>query len=284
MVIKYPGSKKRTAPWIVGQFPDNYRELTYLEPFFGSGSVFFAKEPSVVETINDIDGEVINLFKQIRERSEELIRLISLTPWSRQEYYAAFERTGDDLERARRLLIRAWMGRGGCGIIYRNGVRFNKKQNGALLNFCDFLPERIAIVANRLLHSATGPVQIECKDAVTLIKEYDRENVFMYIDPPYPRQVRNKNKLYRYEMTNDDHIHLLETITSSKAHIVISGYDNDMYKKHLKGWYKDTKMTLDEASNKKTETLWRNYARRQGYLFEEFEEGEPEDEPYVMEV
>lgn len=272
MVLKYPGSKKRIAPWIVSQFPDHYKELTYLEPFFGSGSVFFAKEPSVIETINDIDGEVINLFKQIREHPEELTRLISLTPWSRQEYYEAFERTDDDLERARRLLIRAWIGRGGCGILYRNGIRFNKKRNGALLNFCDFLPERIAIAADRLLHSVTGPVQIECKDAVTLIREYNRAEVFIYIDPPYMRSTRNKNKLYRNEMTDDDHRRLLEAVTTSKAHILISGYGNSTYENYLKGWYQDTKITLDEASNKKVEILWRNYPCNQGYLFEEFEE------------
>jgi DNA adenine methylase len=279
MVLKYPGSKKQIASWIVGQFPDNYRELTYLEPFFGSGSVFFAKEPSVVETVNDIDGEVINLFKQIRERPEELIRHISLTPWSRREYITAFESADDGLERARRLLIRSWMGRGGCGIIYRNGVRFNKKNNGQLLNFCDFLPGGIAIAADRLLHSLTGPVQIECKDAVTLIKEYDRENVFMYIDPPYLRSVRNKNKLYRYELTDDDHVRLLEAVASSKARILISGYGNSIYEGYLKDWHKDAKMTLDAAGNKKVETTWRNYACRQGYLFEEFEE-----EQYTTEV
>jgi DNA adenine methylase len=272
MVLKYPGSKKRISLWIVGQFPDNYRELTYLEPFFGSGSVFFAKEPSMIETINDIDGKVINLFKQIREHPDELIRLISLTPWSRQEYREAFESTDDELEQARRLLIRAWMGRGGCGIICRSGVRFNKKKNGPLLNFCDFLPDRIAVVADRLLHSVSGPVQIECKDAVTLIEEYDRENVFMYLDPPYMRSTRNKNKLYKHEMTADDHLRLLEAVTGSKANILISGYENGMYKEHLEGWYKDTKMTLDEAGNKKVEIIWRNYACNQGYLFEEFEE------------
>jgi DNA adenine methylase len=281
MVLKYPGSKKRIAPWIVGQFPDNYRELVYLEPYFGSGSVFFEKDPSVIETVNDIDGEVINLFKQIREHPGELTRLISLTPWSRQEYYAAFEHTDDGLEQARRLLIRAWMGRGGSGIIYRNGLRFNKKKNGPLLNFCDFLPDRIAVAADRLLHSATGPVQIENKDAVTLIKEYDHENVLIYIDPPYPRPVRNKNKLYKHEMTDDDHIRLLEAVTGSKARILISGYDNTMYGTYLTDWHKDTRMTFDDASNKKTETVWRNYACRQGYLFED---EEFEKAYYVREV
>jgi DNA adenine methylase len=279
VVLKYPGSKKRIAPWIVGQFPDNYRELTYLEPFFGSGSVFFEKEPSVIETINDIDGEIVNLFKQIREHAEELIRLISLTPWSRQEYLTAFEHTDDDLEQARRFLIRAWMSRGGGGIIYKNGVRFNKKRNGSLANFCDILPVRISIAADRLLHSLSGPVQIECKDAITLIQEYDHKDVFMYLDPPYLRSTRTKNKLYKHELADDDHIRLLEAVISSKAHILISGYENGMYKEYLKGWYKDTRITLDDAGNKKVEIILRNYAHRQGYLFEEFEEAH-----YVTEV
>jgi DNA adenine methylase len=273
MVIKYPGSKKRISPWIVGQFPDNYPDMVYLEPYFGSGSVFFEKKPSAVETINDIDGEVINLFKQIRDRQDELIRLISLTPWSRQEYDNAFSECDNDLEKARRFLVRSWLSRGGCGNLYHNGVRFDKKYNGHKSNFCDILPERIALAATRLLHSEKGVVQIECKDAIDLIKEYNHDDVLMYLDPPYPRESRNKNKLYRYEYKTDDHLRLIESISTSKAHVIISSYSNELYNSALNNWHCENIISTDEAGNNKQETIWRNYRINTGFLFEELKEG-----------
>ena len=104
-VLKYPGSKWNLAQWIISHMPSH---TVYLEPFFGSGAVFFNKQPSKVETINDIDGNVVNLFRVIRERPEELVALVEMTPWARDEYYASYEKTGDAMEDARRFLVRCW--------------------------------------------------------------------------------------------------------------------------------------------------------------------------------
>jgi DNA adenine methylase len=101
-ILHYPGSKWSLASWIISHFPEHQ---TYLEPFFGSGAVLFSKKRSKLETINDLDGEVVNLFRIIRERPEELGRAISLTPHSREEYYLSYLEAEDDLERARRLRI-----------------------------------------------------------------------------------------------------------------------------------------------------------------------------------
>jgi len=79
-----------------------------MEPFFGSGAVLFNKPPVEIEIINDIDGDVVNLFKVIREKPAELARLIEFTPWARDEYYESYHRTGDNLEDARRFLVRCW--------------------------------------------------------------------------------------------------------------------------------------------------------------------------------
>jgi DNA adenine methylase len=269
MVIKYPGSKKRIAPWIVGQFPDGYEDMVYLEPYFGSGSVFFEKKPSLIETINDIDGEIVNLFKVLRERPGDLIRLISLTPWSRQEYEGCFEECGGGLEAARRTLVRSWISRGGSGLVYRSGVRFCKKYNGYKAGFSDILPEKITAAAYRLLHSKAGPVQIECRDAVDLIEAHNRKGVFMYLDPPYMRDTRNKNKIYKHEYYRKDHERLLKAVTESRAMILLSGYENPLYNQELAGWHKDAVTAFDEAGNKKAETVWRNYSVNRGYLFGE---------------
>ena len=88
-VLKYAGAKWRIADWISGFFPPH--EI-YLEPFFGSGAVFFRKAPARLETINDIDGNVVNLFRVLREQPEQLAALIELTPWARDEYYSSYEK------------------------------------------------------------------------------------------------------------------------------------------------------------------------------------------------
>ena len=82
-IVKYPGAKWRLAPWIISHFPKHH---SYLEPFFGSGAVFFNKPPSNIETINDLDGEVVNFFDCIRKDPERLARNLFLTPYSREVY------------------------------------------------------------------------------------------------------------------------------------------------------------------------------------------------------
>ena len=117
-VLKYPGSKWRMADWIVSYMP---KHVTYLEPYFGSGAVFFTKEPCKVETINDVDRHIVNFFKILREQPDELARVVELTPWSRLEYETYltsakekdyFLQSEDPIENARRLLIRMNMGFG----------------------------------------------------------------------------------------------------------------------------------------------------------------------------
>lgn len=101
-ILKYPGSKWRIAKWIISHFPEGYQNMTYLEPFFGAGSVFFTKERSRIETINDLDDNVVNLFKVVRDRPEELAYKISMTPWGRKEYLDSYISTDDESEKARR--------------------------------------------------------------------------------------------------------------------------------------------------------------------------------------
>ena len=119
-VLKYPGAKNRLAPWICNYVP---LHRNYVEPFFGSGAVFFNKEPAYLEIINDIDGDIVNYFRIIRERGDELIKKIRLTPYSREEYNAQYlSCETNELERARRFAIKCWMGFG-CGNRYKNGYR-----------------------------------------------------------------------------------------------------------------------------------------------------------------
>ncbi|HIT33814.1 MAG TPA: DNA adenine methylase, partial [Candidatus Faecousia intestinigallinarum] len=105
-IFRYPGSKWSIAEWIISHFPADYPKMVYLEPYCGSSAVFFNKQPGVVETINDLDGDVVNLFRVLREQPEDLKRVLELTPYSREEYVRSFEPCEDSVEKARRFMVK----------------------------------------------------------------------------------------------------------------------------------------------------------------------------------
>jgi DNA adenine methylase len=248
-ILHYPGSKWSMADWIISYFPEHQ---TYLEPFFGSGAVLFSKLRSNLETVNDIDGEVVNLFCIIRERPEELARAIKLTPHSREEYYQSYLEVEDELERARRLIVRLWQGRGGR-TSHRTGWRSMIEMNGPLpgkewLKF----PEKISAVAERLIG-----VQIENQPAVELIKRYSRPNVLIYADPPYMLATRTTSS-YKHEMSEDDHEELLSVLEEHPGPVILSGYSHPLYDERLKHWRRETKRAKAEAGAIREEVIWIN--------------------------
>jgi DNA adenine methylase len=267
-VLKYPGAKNRIADKIIGMFPDGYRNMVYVEPFFGSGAVFFRKAPSVVETVNDLDGGVYNLFCQIRERGEELARLIEYTPWSREEFRLSYEQAEDELENARRFLVRYWMGIGRNR--HRTAWRHNiKANNGFNITGWERLPDIIREAARRFMPKAGNCVQIEHRDAFELIKRYGREkNTLMYLDPPYALDSRGRKKIYGVEMDDAAHVRLCETITESPAKVILSGYANEIYDHYLRGFSRVSMKATDEAGNAREEIVWRNFTAT-GNLFED---------------
>ena len=139
-ILKYPGAKWGVSSWIINFFPKHH---SYLEPFFGSGGVFFRKPRSNIETVNDIDGEVINLFECVRENPERLAREIYWTPYSRAAYENAFsdQPPRDNYERAMRLLIRCDMGHGfrttGERVGWKNDV-IGRERAYAARDCCNF--------------------------------------------------------------------------------------------------------------------------------------------------
>jgi DNA adenine methylase len=260
-VLKYPGSKWKIADWIISHFPPHE---TYLEPFFGSGAVFFTKKPSKVETINDIDGNVVNLFKLIREQPEELARLIEFTPWARDEYYASYEPTDDPLEKARRFLVRCWQGYG-TDISKKVGWNNNKRGSLRVSKSNDFqkLPQNIILAAERFKHT-----QIENKPAIELIKEYNYPEVLIYADPPYTFDARTGGKRYKNEMTEDEHIELLETLKQHKGPVILSGYQNELYDRILQDWDKEVVETVVVSGGKRQEVIWMNFDNPNISLFD----------------
>lgn len=259
-VFRYPGSKWSIAEWIISHFPDGYEKMVYLEPFLGSGAVFFNKRPGVVETINDLDGDVVNLFQILRDRPEELKRALELTPYSREEYDRSFEPCKDPLEKARRYMIKttqaigAKMGHGKCG--WRNHKSL--KIGGTACKWAG-ITDTIDEASCRLRGNTKNLVQIERMDAFRLIERYNIPDALIYIDPPYVRSSRKSGALYVHEMTDDEHRKLLDLISNSRSKIIISGYDNDIYNGELSGWETDSTMSQTTSAEMACEKIWMNY-------------------------
>ncbi len=254
-ILKYPGAKWRLSPWIIENMPGHE---SYLEPYFGSGGVFFNKPKSRLETINDIDGEIVNFFKVCRSRPEELGRAISLTPWARDELKDCKRVvTTDEIERARITAVSCFMAFGSRRVSntwrYSSGAQKNAGPDNAKL--WNNLPTIVFEVAERLKEA-----QIENKPAIELIRKFDGPKVLIYLDPPYVKSTRTLNgDQYSHEMNDFDHEDLLKSVVDHSGKIMLSGYDNELYCDYLKGWRKIQKPSRIERGRVKTETLWMNY-------------------------
>jgi DNA adenine methylase len=242
--------------------------MTYIEPFFGSGAVFFMKERSCVEIINDINCDVVNLFRCVRERADELAYKICYTPWSRGEYELSFKRSDDPVERARRFIVNSWFSFGSKGHFSKGSFRTIKKDNRSINGFSE-MPYKILELSERLKSTPNSAVQIENINALTLIEKYNGKNIFMYLDPPYMPDTRKSKKLYEDELSDEAHEELLKIILDSGARILLSGYNNDLYHEKLSGWHCEKKTVLGELGMTHTECLWRNYTDAQDSLFNE---------------
>lgn len=259
-ILKYPGSKWSTAEWIISHFPDGYERMAYLEPFLGSGAVFFTKNRSQIETINDMDDNVVNLFQVARDCPEELARVISLTPWSRTEYRKSYEPVTEmGVEKARRFLVRMWQGIGAKSSD-KTGWRKNVKGvNGNVPRFHISLPDNILEVTERLKHfNGSKIVQIENKDAFELIQRHNTPDTLIYADPPYVLGTRS-GRIYKHEFTTEDHVRLLNLLVNHQGPVVLSGYGCELYDDMLTGWRRHTKSARTEAANTKTEVIWCNF-------------------------
>lgn len=254
-VIKYPGAKWALANWIISHFPTH---RSYLEPFFGSGAVLFTKERSPIETVNDLDDDVVNLFDWIRKDPERLAETIFWTPYSRTVYEKAFEAQNtetDSFQRAVDFYIRLMMGHGfritGEKVGWKNDVQGREAAYAA--NCWCKTPDIIRKTAERL-----RGVQIENRPALDLIDRFNFPNVLIYADPPYILSTRH-GKQYRHEMTDADHMDLLDALKAHKGSVILSGYENKLYNDALNGWHKDTVSSRTQTAAKRQEVLWMNF-------------------------
>lgn len=244
--LRYFGGKWNLAPWIISYFP---KHLNYVEPCGGAASVLLQKPRSPLETINDLDGNVVNFFRVLRDRSDELIQKIRLTPWARAEYELSLQPCEDVVEKARRFFVRSWM----CIGASHHGAtpgswRVVTFDNGYYME----LPhESLSIVAKRLLG-----VQIENKPAINIIERFDNSDSLIYFDPPYVESERSHKKEYAFEWAVEEHETAATLLRSAAGYIVVSGYRCDMYDEIYDGWHRVDREAQTNSGGKRIESLW----------------------------
>lgn len=228
----YFGGKTRLADRIISLLPAHDH---YVEPFAGSLAVLLAKPRAEMETVNDLDQDLMTFWRVLRDRPEELSLHMALTPHSRAEHQAAYDLADvDDLERARRVWVLLSQGRGGT--LKRTGWRFYRNPDASTYSF----PEYLAAYTNRVPPCAErlAGVSLECRDALEVIADYGKHpNVLLYCDPPYLGSTRARN--YRHELTSDDqHSALAAALLDCKSAVVLSGYHAPLYEDLYAGWHR----------------------------------------------
>ncbi|HEY6568574.1 MAG TPA: DNA adenine methylase [Actinomycetota bacterium] len=242
-VLRYPGSKARLAGRIVAMMPEHG---AYLEPFFGSGAVLMNKARCSTETVNDLDGNVVNFFTVLRDQPDLLAGALALTPYARDELARPLV-SDDPVERARWFAVALWQSREGA---IRGSSHFRVDVNGrALAATWARLPGKIFDAAQRMVG-----VQIENRDAVALI-DAAQPGTLIYADPPYVGL-----ELYGVGFTFQDHERFLEAAVAHDGPVLISGRESGLYDRRLQGWDRQVVETKKMKNVLEDEIVWRNYA------------------------
>lgn len=241
---------------IIAHFPAH---RIYTESFGGGGSILLRKDRSYCEVYNDLDGEIVNLFRVVRDRGHELVRVLELTPFSRTEFLGSYTPTDDPLEQARRTMARSFMGFGSasaCGA--KTGFRSNSNRSGTTpAHDWRNYPACIPAIIDRL-----RGVVIENKDACAVMTDHDTSETLHYVDPPYVFDTRSGanpycKKGYRFEMTDDQHRSIAAFLRTLKGAVIVSGYACPLYDEELYvGWQRAEFRALADGARERTEVLW----------------------------
>lgn len=264
-VLRYHGGKWLLAPWLISLFPEH---RVYVEPFGGGGSVLMRKPRSYAEVYNDLDGDVVNVFRVLRNprTAASLRRQLELTPYSREEFFACYEpvRSSSTIERARRRIVRSGMAFGtSSGKANRTGFRATPWRSGGYNGTDDWVsyPQALEAFTARL-----RGVCVEHRPAVEIIEQQDESEVLFYVDPPYPHSTRSairspsdRERAYAHDMTDDEHRALAAVLRRVKGYVVLSGYRCDLYDRELyPDWESRERATLADGAASRTEVAWLN--------------------------
>lgn len=262
--LKWYGGKGLLAPWLSQWVPDH---TTYVEPFAGGASLFFAKQPSPVEILNDLHSELVNFYRVLRENGDQLTSLLTLTPFSREEYLSALNDSGEgvgDVERARRFFVvaRQSMAGGGSRSGWSRSVTNSfggmAKQVSAWIGAVDGLPQVVA-----RLRAA----QIENQPWSKLLDLYDTPDTLWYLDPPYVLETRSATRYY-HDFDDAHQADLVARIRDLTGFVMLSGYDSPAYAGLVEAGWECQRRELVTAARfgktssdrpRVTEVLWMNY-------------------------
>jgi DNA adenine methylase len=253
------------APWILEHLPADHD--VYVEPYGGSAAVLLRKERSHIEVYNDLDSDVVNFFRMIRERPDDLMQAIYWTPFAHAEQQLSLQPCDDPLERARRLYVRSQLTINGPTAQWNSGWRrqkvFSRGRSGesmmktAARSFTEV--DHLYQVAERL-----RGVTIESENALTLIGRYDQPRTVFYVDPPYvlSTRVRLSGGSYQHEMTDDQHRELADVLHGCDGMVLLSGYESDLYDELYGDWrcYQRSVRTNGNNGRMASELLWLNPA------------------------
>lgn len=267
--IPWYGSKFNLASWIESHFPPH---RVYVEPFGGAAGMMLQKAPSPIEIYNDIDRQVCNFFRVVRnaEQRARLIALLHATPYAYEEYHFCRDRSAgavdhDPVEAARMFFVRAWQGFGGIGAStdlsngWRRSVGKRRPKNEELARWLGAIPN-LYEVSERLAH-----IQIEQDSAFDVIQRFDGPDTLFYVDPPYLVATRTSRKNYRSDFSVHDHKRLAFHLTRVQGAVVLSGYHSELYNRLYEGWTVREReaYTVGQAAagvprTRRVEVLWLN--------------------------
>lgn len=251
-ILKYPGAKWRLAPWIVRYLPETPH---YVEPYCGAAAVYFNLPWRPKHAVlNDLSGDIVNLFRVIREDGDRLAALIEMTPWAREEYELSYQPCEESVERARRWLVRIWQSHA-----QTVGRRVGWKNTGVVGWKSNPVPQWRQLSA-RLLATCDAllSAEIENRPALELVLRHAGADVLIYADPPYVVETRKEQRFYQHEMTDADHAALLNALDAHPGPVALSGYRSDLYDDRLPHWRCVETMAQAEKGNTRTECLWLN--------------------------
>jgi len=255
-ICRYHGGKWRLADWIIENLPAH---RTYVEPFGGAASVLIKKERSYSEVYNDLDGEIVNLFKVARDNGEALAQAVTLTPFSRSEFVESYAVHADPLEQARRTLVRSYMGFGSAAASRKTtGFRANSNRSGTTPahDWANY-PAALVKVVERL-----RGVVIENKDALSVMAQHDSTATLFYVDPPYVAASRDAGSDYLHEMDDEQHRALAVFLRGLRGMVVVSGYHSELYDQVFQGWSHVERVAFADGAKPRLEVLWFNAAAR----------------------
>ena len=250
--LRYYGGKWKLAGWILEHFPEHQN---YVEPCGGAASVLLQKPRSPLETYNDLDGNVVNFFRVLRDQPDELIRVIRLTPWARAEYELSLDPCEDVVERARRFWCTLQMSINASSGQVAPGFR-------RVTQDAPKLPELYcrSKILDGLMETAArlDGVQIELQPAADIILTFDHLDTLTYFDPPYLPETRAQADRYLLEVDQAFHIQCAALLRQAAGYVVVSGYAcplyTDLYEAH--GWTRVDKEAQTNSGGKRIESLW----------------------------